>query len=429
MNARRRAVSSVTVALFVSVLALHPAAETTIAKPEDVGLSSDRLARIGEMMKRHIAAGEISGGVTLVARHGRIAHFEAVGVMDADSKKPMTKDAVFRIASMTKPVTGLAIMMMMEEGKLRITDPVSKYIPQFKEMKVAVALPRQGPPPGAAGIDEPPAPPRFYTVPAEREITIRDLLTHTSGLASGPMSTADARKPSVVRKPSETLADYIPRLGTTALEFQPGTRWAYSAQAGFDTLGRIVEITSGQPFDQFLRQRVFDPLGMRDVSFYPTDTLEPRMPTVYQLGPKGTMVKNPNSGGMQSKVYFMGSGGLITTAEEYSKFAQLLANGGELNGKRLLSPRTVSFMSSVHAPDTLPGRAPGEGYGLSVRVVNHAVAGGSRLSDGSFGWSGAYGTHFWVDPKEEIVAVLMIQTPVRDMRPEFENAVMQAIIK
>lgn len=422
---------TLTIAL-LSLLALRPAAETSVAKPEDVGLSSERLARIGEMMKRHSTAGEISGGVTLVARHGRVAYLEAAGVMDADSKKPMTKDAVFRIASMTKPVTGLAVMMMMEEGKLRITDPVSKYIPQFREMKVAMALPRQGPPPGAAGaggIDEPPAAPRFYTVPAEREITIRDLLTHTSGLASGPMSNADVRKPSIVRKPTETLADYIPRLGMTALEFQPGTRWAYSAQAGFDTLGRIVEIVSGQPFDQFLRQRVFDPLGMKDVSFYPTDALEPRMPTVYQIGPKGTMVKNPNPGGMQSKVYFMGSGGLITTAEEYAKFAQMLANGGELNGKRLLSPRTVSFMSSVHAPDTLPGRLPGEGYGLSVRVVNHAVAGGSRLSDGSFGWSGAYGTHFWVDPKEEIVAIMMIQTPIRDMRPEFENAVMQAIVK
>jgi CubicO group peptidase (beta-lactamase class C family) len=429
MKARLRGRLVAAVGLCLSLLVLRSAAETAIAKPEDVGFSSERLARITDMMKRHMAAGEISGGVTLVARHGRIAHFEAVGVADVESKKPMTKDAVFRIASMTKPVTGVAIMMMMEEGKLRITDPVSKYIPQFKGMNVAVALPKLALPPGAPVIDEAPAPPRFYTVPAEREITIRDLLTHTSGLVSGTMSNADARKPSVVRKPTETLADYIPRLGMTALEFQPGTRWAYSAQAGFDTLGRIVEIVSGQPFDQFLRQRVFDPLGMKDVSFYPTDTLEPRMPTVYQIGPKGTMVKNANSGGMQSKVYFMGSGGLITTAEEYAKFAQMLANGGELNGKRLLSPRTVTFMSSVHAPDTLPGRLPGEGYGLSVRVVKHAVEGASRLSDGSFGWSGAYGTHFWVDPKEEIIAVMMIQTPVRDMRPEFENAVMQAIVK
>ncbi len=426
MNTRLRLVSAAVVAVFVSVLALRPAAEPATAKPEDVGLSSERLGRITEMMKRHIAAGEISGGVTLVARHGRIAHLEATGVTDIESKKPMTKDAVFRIASMTKPVTGVAIMMMMEEGKVRITDPVSKYIPSFKDLKVAVPLPRQGPPPGA---DEPPAPPKFYTVPAEREVTIRDLLTHTSGLASGPMSNSDIRKPAIARKPTDTLADYVPRLGMSALEFQPGSRWSYSPQAGFDTLGRIVEIVSGQAFDQFLRQRLFEPLGIKDVSFYPTPELEPRMVTAYQLDPKGKMAKNTNPGSMQSKVYFMGSGGLITTAEEYAKFAQMLVSGGELNGKRLLSPRTVSYMASVHAPDTLEGRVPGEGFGLSVRVVKNAVASGARVSDGSFGWSGAYGTHFWVDQKEDLIAVMMIQTPVRDMRPEFENAVMQAILK
>ena len=194
---------------------------------------------------------------------------------DIESKKPMPKDAVFRIASMTKPVTGVAIMMMMEEGKLRLTDPVSKFIPEFKDMKVAVPQPRQGR--RRPGAGEPAAPPKFYTVPAEREITIRDLLTHTSGLASGPMGNSDIRSPRSPRKPTDTLADYIPRLGASALEFQPGTRWPYSAQAGFDTLGRIVEIVSGQPFDQFLRQRLFDPLGMKDICFYPTPELEPRM--------------------------------------------------------------------------------------------------------------------------------------------------------
>jgi CubicO group peptidase (beta-lactamase class C family) len=414
--------------LLLALLAFPLAAEHPTAKPEEVGLSAERLAHITEMMKRHIAAGEITGGVTLVARKGRIAHLEAVGVMDLESKKPMPKDAVFRIASMTKPVTGVAIMMMMEEGKLRITDPVSKFIPEFKDMKVAVAQPAQGPPapPAAEGRGQGPAAPRFYTVPAERQITIRDLLTHTSGLASGPMGNSTVR--SVARRPNETLADYIPRLGQTALEFQPGTRWMYSAQAGMDTLGRIVEITSGQPFDQFLRQRLFDPLGMKEISFYPTETLEPRMPTVYQTGAKG-LQKNPNPNSMSSKVYFMGSGGLITTAEEYAKFGQMLQNGGELNGKRILSPRTVEYMSAVHIPDTLPGRPVGEGFGLSVRVVNHAVAGGMRISDGSFGWGGVYGTYFWVDPKEEIVAVMMTQTSVAAMRAEFENLVMSAIVK
>jgi len=425
MNVRLRFVLAAMVALVVSLLVLHPAAESTLAKPEDVGLSSERLTRITEMMKRHIAAGEISGGVTLVARHGRIAHLDATGTTDIESKKPMTKDAVFRIASMTKPVTGVAIMMMMEEGRLRITDPVSKYIPAFKDLKVAIAQPRQGPP---AGADEP-ARLNYYSVPAEREVTIRDLLTHVSGLASGAMSNDSIRRGELTRKPTDTLADYIPRLGKSSLEFQPGSRWTYSPQAGFDTLGRIVEITSGQPFDQFLRQRLFEPLGIKDAAFYPTPELEPRMVTAYQLDPKGKAAKNPNSGGMQSKVYFMGSGGLITTAEEYAKFAQMLVNGGELNGKRLLSPRTVAYMSSVHASDTLQGRTPGEGFGLSVRVVHSAVASGARVSDGSFGWSGAYGTHFWVDPKEDLIAVMMIQTPVREMRPEFENAVMQAIIK
>jgi CubicO group peptidase (beta-lactamase class C family) len=413
-----------TCVLLVAMLAWSRAAEnTSTAKPEDVGLSSERLARIGELMQRHIAAKDISGGVTLVARKGRIAHLEAHGVMDLESKKPMPKDAVFRIASMTKPVTGVAIMMMMEEGKLRLTDPVSKFIPAFKEMKVAVASPKQGPTPAAG---EAPASPRFYTVPADREITVRDLLTHTSGLVSGPMSSSEARK--APRKPTETLAEYIPRLATTPLEFQPGSRWAYSAQAGFDTLGRIVEVVSGQSFDQFLRQRLFDPLAIRDMSFYATDVLRPRMPMAYDVTPNG-LQKSANPERMSSQVYFMGAGGLIASAEEYLKFGQMLLNGGELNGKRLLSPRTVDLMASVHAPDTLPGRPVGEGFGLSVRVVKDHVAGNSRLSDGSFGWSGAFGTHFWVDPKEEIVAVFMIQTPIREMRPEFENAVMQAIVK
>jgi CubicO group peptidase (beta-lactamase class C family) len=418
---------SFAVAAFVSLLVLRPAADTAVAKPEDVGLSSERLARITEMMKRHIAAGEVSGGVTLVARHGRIAHFEATGVTDIETKKPMTKDAVFRIASMTKPVTGVAIMMMMEEGKLKITDPVSKYIPSFKDLKVAVAEPKRTGA-NAAAADEP-TPVKYYRVPAEREVTIRDLLTHVSGLASGTMSNDSIRVPEISRKPTDTLADYIPRLGKSALEFQPGSRWSYSPQAGFDTLGRIVEITSGMPFDQFLKQRLFDPLGMKDVAFYPTTELEPRLVTPYQLDPKGKMTKNANPGSMQSRVYFMGSGGLITTAEEYAKFAQMLVNGGELNGRRLLSPRTISYMASVHASDKLEGRTPGEGFGLSVRVVRDAVASGSRVSDGSFGWSGAYGTHFWVDQKEDLIAIMMIQTPVREMRPEFENAVMQAIIK
>ncbi len=393
------------------------AASLPSTKPEDLGLSTERLRQIHAMVQRHIDAGDITGAVMLVARKGQIAYLEAQGVMDLESKKPMARDSMFRMASMTKPVIGTSIMMMLEEGKLQLGDPVSKYIPEFKDMKVAVLI-EAGHGPGN--------PPKFYTMPAERPITIKDLLTHTSGLSSGPMGQSEVAK--IRRQPTETLADYIPRLATTPLEFQPGTHWMYSPSDGFDVLARIVEVTSGMPLDRFLKQRIFDPLEMAETSHYPTDAQMPRLVTAYQKSATG-LVKNENSLSMSSKVYFAGGGGLVSTIDDYSHFAQMLANGGELNGRRLLSPRTVKLMSSVHIPYTLPGRTLGEGFGLSVRVMQDAIVGNHRVSDGSFGWSGAYGTHFWVDPKEDIVAVMMIQTPIREMRPEFENAVMQAIIK
>jgi CubicO group peptidase (beta-lactamase class C family) len=202
----------------------------------------------------------------------------------------------------------------------------------------------------------------------------------------------------------------------------------YSASDGFDVLARVVEVASGMPLNQFLQQRLFGPLEMTETSHWPTDAQMPRLVTAYTFT-DGKMVKNQNSMSMSSKVYFAGGGGLVSTVDDYARFAQMLANGGELNGKRVLGTRTVQLMSSVHIPSTLPGRNAGEAFGLSVRVIEDAVRGDFRLSNGSFGWSGAYGTHFWVDPKEQIVAVMMIQTPIREMRPEFENAVMQAIIE
>ena len=388
------------------------------AKPEDVGLSAQRLARIHSMVAKHMDLGDITGAVMLVARKGQIAYVDVQGVMDLESKKPVTRDTVFRIASMTKPVIGTAIMMMLEEGKLRVDDPVSKFIPEFKNMKVAMES-------GAGGALA--KPPNFSTVPAVREITIKDLLTHTSGLASGPMGASEAAKNP--RKPTDTLADYVPRLALTPLEFQPGTRWLYSPGAAFDTLGRIVEIASNMPLDKFLAARVFGPLDMKDTSFYPSESQLPRLITAYTKNAEKGLVKNPTQITMSSKVYFSGGGGLVSTVDDYARFAQMLANGGELAGQRLLSPRTVKLMGSAHVPAALPGRRAGEGYGLSVRVVTDAVGGNHRVSDGAFGWSGAYGTHFWVDQKEDLIAVMMIQTPIGEMRPEFENAVMQAIVK
>jgi len=412
------------VVLVAAVLAWPITAATPTAKPEDVGFSSERLHRINDLVQRHITAGSFSGAVTLVARNGRIAHFEAQGLMDIEARKPMQKDAIFKIMSMTKPVVGVSIMMMIEEGKVRLTDPVSKFIPELKGLTVAVPMAGAPGAPPAGGRGAAPAEPRYYTVPAEREITIRDLLTHTSGLVSGGLSGTEARK--VALKGKESLADYIPRLGGVPLDFQPGARWAYSAQAGFDTLARVVEVVSGMPFDQFTKTRIFDPLGMKDTFFYPADG-NPRMVTRYSRGQSGQLEKQ-GLANFFNGAYFSGGGGLMSTAEDYLQFGQMLVNGGRLNGKVLLSPRTVEMMGSVHAPDTLPGRPRGEGYGLSMRVVNDPVARNTFLSQGSFGWSGAYGTHFWVDPKEKIVAVLMTQTSNNEIRGDFENAVMYALL-
>ena len=406
--------------LFVLILPVSAAAPTT-GKPEEVGVSTERLQRITQMIKRRIDAGDLAGAVTLVARRGKIVHLVAQGVSDLDSKQPMTTANMFRIASMTKPVVGVAVMMLVEEGKLRLNDPVARYIPEFRNMKVGVPQPSAGRAGGPASTT-----PAFYTVPAQREITIKDLLTHVSGLGSGPMGNSDIEK--VARKDGETLAQYIPRLGGTTLEFQPGSRWTYSPGAGFETLGRIVEIASGMPLDRFFRARIFDPLGMKDITFWPTEVQWPRVATVYARGANGLTKQTMPNDTMSRNVYFRGSGGLYSTAEDYIPLGLMLANGGELNGKRLLSRKTIEMMSAAHVPDTLPGRPAGEGYGLSVRVVTNHAARNTMLSDGTFGWTGAQGTHFFVDPKEQLTAVLMVQTSNQEIIRDFEDLVAQTIV-
>jgi CubicO group peptidase (beta-lactamase class C family) len=402
----RKILGCLVTVLFASVV--H--AETV--SPESVGLSSERLERITELMEENIAAGNISGAVTLVARHGKIAHLEATGVMDLESGRPMEADTYFRLASMSKPVGGLAIMMLVEEGQVRINDPVSRYLPSYSDQVVAVAK-SDNPDDG------------FYTVPAEREITIKDLLTHTSGVMSGRFSGSVGRELSV-RRHEDGLA-WVDELGKAPLDFQPGSRWSYSALAGFDVLSRIVEIASGQNFNDFLRSRVFGPLEMDDTFFWPNSDQRQNLVSSYSLRDEGLQPRN-NPDSMSSPVYYSAAGGLMSSAESYAQFAMLLAGDGELNGTRLLGTRTMEVMRSEWIPDTLPGRNDGEGYGLSVRVVTDPIAMGSLLNEGTFGWSGAYGTHLIVDPVEDIVALMFIQTPIRSMRPEFERAVMQAIV-
>jgi len=326
----------------------------------------------------------------------------------------LEKDAIFRIASMSKPITGVAVMMMLEEGKLRLNDPVSKFLPEFKNSKVAI-------PRGTTG--------ESYLVPADRELTVRDLLTHTNGLMTGGIGSKSG-PPRMIE--GDTLATYIPRLAVAPLDFQPGTQWAYSGYAAPDTLSRIVEIVSGQPYDEFLRIRIFQPLGMKDTFFYPPDDRRPRMATLYSKSPNG-LLRAQNQDGFSLKSYFSGGGGLMSTAEDYLQFAQMLLNGGELHGKRLLSPRTVDLMASNHVGDMFNGKlgrpAHGMGYGLLVGIVEDSVAAGLRVSTGSFGWDGAYGTQTWIDPREKMVTIVMIQTQVTSVQRDFENAVMQAIVE
>jgi CubicO group peptidase (beta-lactamase class C family) len=411
----------------LAFLALPVGTATTVSKPEEVGLSSERLQRVAQMIQRRIAAGDLAGAVVAVARKGRVAYVNVQGVMDLERKQAMTASSMFRIASMTKPVIGVGVMLMVEEGKLRINDPVSRYIPEFRNMKVAVLQTAAGRGAGApaSNASGQPAAPQFYTVPAQREITIKDLLTHVSGLGSGPMSNSDIEK--VARKDGETLAQYIPRLGGTALEFQPGSRWTYSPGAGFETLGRVLEIVSGMPLDRFFRTRIFDPLGMKDITFWPTDAQMPRLATVYSRTPNGLSKQVMPNDTMSRNVYFRGSGGLYSTAEDYLPLGIMLAGGGEMNGKRLLSRKTVEMLSAAHVLDTLPGRPAGEGYGLSVRVVTNHAARGTMLSDGTFGWTGAQGTHFFVDPKEQLTAVLMVQTSNGEIQRDFEDLVAQSV--
>jgi len=414
-----------TSASFALTLIAAPAAGS---RPEDVGLSSERVERIHQMVMRHVEAHDISGAVTIVARKGQMIHFEAHGLMDLESRKPMTKDALFRLASSSKPVTAAAILILLEEGKLKLTDPVAKFIPEFKNSKVAI----EGTRPPIPMSDGPSGTDKYYTVPAVHDITIIDLLTHTSGLASGGIANAEFQKLMKERQPTEALADFIPRLGALPLDFQPGSQWRYSGLAGFDTLGRIVEIVSGMNFDQFLRERLFTPLGMKDTGFNVPEKDASRKVTIYRHTENG-LEKLANSPVFTSPSYFSGAGGLTSTAEDYSRFAQMLCNGGQLNGRRILSPWTVDLMLSNNVGDLFNGqigRAPkGVGFGLGGEVVVSAADARLRKPNGSYGWDGAFGTYWWVNRKEQMVTVFFIQTPGRALQYDFDNAVSQAVIE
>lgn len=393
--------------LILATAGLAVFTQAEVVPPESVGLSAPRLTRIEALMQRHIEAKGFAGAVTLVARDNKIAWLQAQGEMDVTSGRPMQTDAVFRIMSMTKPIVAFSVLMMMEEGKVRLSDPLSQFIPELKGLRVADA---------AGG-----------TVEAAREPTVKDLLTHSSGLMSGAASNGAV---DISFAPGDTLATVLPRLAAAPLEFQPGSRWAYSPMFGFDVLARIVEVTSGVDFGTFTRERIFNPLGMSDTYFY-RDTPHSDVATLYR-NDGGELVQSPDMA-FSNGAYFSGGGGLYSTAEDYLQFALVLLNDGELDGKQLLGRRTAELMRSAFLPADHPGRNPGEGYGLGVRVITDAVANETWLSTGSFGWSGAFNTHFFVDPVERIVGIYMTQVTgfpgAFTLMDDFETAVLQAVVE
>jgi len=408
--------------LVVSIAAAAGAATEDIpaASPEDVGMSTEKLKDISHVMQKHIDAGDIQGAVTVVARKGKVVHFEAHGLMDVEKSIPMKKDAIFRMASSTKPVLGVAAMMMIEKGLIHPDDPVSKYIPEFKEMQVAVLKEPADKDISPVVVDRNDIP-EHRLVPAGRQITIHDLLTHASGLRSYGLGSAIS--PYKRGGPDATLASVIPTYGDVPLDFQPGSRWTYSAGAGLNVVARIIEIVSDTPFDVFLRERIFRPLGMDDTHFnVPAEKASRR---VVIQGRDMSRRRGPTK-------YFSASGGLSSTAEDYLRFEQVLANKGSLFGKRIISPESVKTMSSNQVGDLfhgLYGNQAGVGFGYTVAVVLDREASKGSRSEGAFGWGGAFGTRSWTDPAEELTGVIMLQQPHQETLNEFEVAVRNAIIK
>ena len=392
---------------------------------EEVGMSTQRLERINAAMQRHIEAGTIQGAVTGVARRGKLVHFETHGLMSVPNNRPMQDDSLFIMMSFTKPVLGVSAMMLVEEGLIRPTDPISKWIPEFAEMQVAVLRDPVDENISPTSID-PRNLPAHRLVPAAREITVHDILTHTSGLASGGLGTVLSAASIGGLDNRESLAKNVPEYGNVILDFQPGSRWQYSAATALDVIARIIEIESGMPFDEFVKQRIFEPLGMNNTFWNVPEEYQGRLIEVVgaDTAPPGRAVLYDTS----HSSYFSGSYGLKSTAGDYLRFEQMLVNGGELFGSRQLSPRTVRMMSSNQTKDLFSSIREGQGFGYTVATSENPIVANQRRTQGAFGWGGALGTRSWSDPEEELTAVIMLQQPVPEVQSDFENAVQQAII-
>lgn len=371
-----------------------------LAPPEAAGLTSAGLEGVRAAIQKGIDSKLISGAVSAVARHNKLVWFEAQGLADIEARKPMSRDSLFHMMSSTKVVTAVATLMMLDEGKLALEDPVSKFIPSFKGQKVAVARP------GTTDLAQ------VKFVPAERDITIKDLLTHTSGLSTASAVPAIAElRPKAARDKGGTLASVIPGLGALPLDYQPGTLFRYSPLDGMDTLLYIVELLSKTPADKFLKNRIFEPLNMRRSWFNVPQSEKRHLVKIYKAQ-NGNLAPQPWLFGEGPFTYISGAGGLVSCAHDMLNFELMLLNKGSFNGKRLLKPETVELMSRNHVgslfADWIPPITGGNGFGLSVRIVEDEAKGMGR-SKGAFGWGGAYGTETWVDPALDLAAVFLIQ--------------------
>jgi CubicO group peptidase (beta-lactamase class C family) len=413
-HARRVACSVLLVSVVTAASALAQALPR--ATPESVGMSTERLGRLHSGMQALVDAHQVGGLVTLLVRDGKMVDLQSYGFQDADAKTPMKSDTLFRVMSMSKPITSVAVMMLFEEGKLALGDPVSRFIPAFRDMKVLTR--------GANGTDT-------SLVAARRQITIRDLLVHRSGLTYGFIDNAAVGNAYREGNVSDglgitegTLEQNVDRLAKAPLVSQPGAEWHYSLST--DVLGRVVEVASGMPFDRFLRERIFVPLKMIDTAFDVPDAKWPRLSAVVTPDGKGGIraMQSPEAFGNArfapdnyhaGKVYFSGGAGLVSTAQDYARFAQMLLNGGALDGVRLLSPKTVELMTMSHTLDmnlantNTPVMGPGAEWGLGFKITRDVAATQLPGSPGNYGWVGILGTNFWVDPVEKLVAVMMVQ--------------------
>ncbi len=399
-----RRIISVLIILVVTCLQVPVVSsqELQTTSPEAVGLSSERLARIAPAVERWIAEDRFAGAVTLVARHGKIAHFGAYGMADREDKKLMRTDAIFRIMSMTKVVTSVAVMMLYEEGLFLLDDPISAFIPEFKNPKVIV--------PATLEIPE-------HLVPAKREITIRDLLNHSAGLSYGGGLNAKYYQEAGIRElgaPEHTIEEFTRALGTMPLLFHPGEDFQYSYCD--DVLGYLIELVSGKLFDRFFEERIFTPLKMVDTFFYVPAGKMDRLSALYMPGSNGTLDKKsptPNDiARPDERKHFSGGGGLYSTVADYARLCQMLLNGGKLDGVRLLSRKTVEAMTT-NSIGPLEGKVSegGDKWGLgSVSVCTERKHVTGVISQGAYMKSGAYSTYFWIDPKEDMLGIFMTQT-------------------